>query len=52
MGLFKALRKVFGVVEKVADVVEEVSPVVNVAEVVVDQVGNAVKPKKGKKKAK
>ena len=48
MGLFKALRTVLGVATKVAKVAEEVSPVVDIAEVVVDQVGDAVKPKRKK----
>jgi hypothetical protein len=52
MGLFKALRTVLRVADKVGKVAKEVTPAIAVAEVVVDQVGDAVKPEKPKKKGK
>jgi hypothetical protein len=52
MGLFKVLRGALKIASKANDVAKKITPVVGVAEVLVDEVGDAVGPKNPKKKGK
>tara|TARA_R110000868_G_scaffold344666_2_gene605760 strand:- start:3510 stop:3677 length:168 start_codon:yes stop_codon:yes gene_type:complete len=52
MGLFNVLRGALKIVSKASDVAEKVTPVIGVAEVLVDTVGDAVKPKQPKQSKK